>query len=148
MKPRADYTLSACAAELMEIAPLVQPSYRGAVVTYIAGLLTAASETWDEAAHLLVEENRELRVLFATLKPLITGEKLQSEITRHIDSTDDNIRISALMATNDAMRATLIEAHAAIEQIDSPAARAAETAIWSELRRSTERRHHSVDMFY
>lgn len=146
--PTTEQTLAACAAELTEMAPLIQPAYRGAVLTYVATLLKAASENWDECAHLLVEENRALRALFVRIAPVIGEEALAARIGDLQQGQDENLRISALMATNEVLRAALIDAHAAIEATQGDAARAAEDAIWAELRQSTERRHHSGDMYY
>ena len=148
MEPRVDLTLAATAAELVEIAPLVQPSYRGSVLLYAAGLLTVASETWDEAAHNLVEENRSIRRIFVQASAIVADTALRATMAELMAGTDDNLRISALAQSNATLRTALIDVHAAIEQVDGAQARAVEDAIWLELRRSTERRHHSVDLYY
>ena len=146
--PTAEQTLAACAAELTEMAPHIQPAYRSAVLTYVATLLKSAAENWDEAAHRLVEENRALRTLFAQIAPVITDNALAARLADLQQGQDDNLRISALMAANEILRAALIDAQIAIEESKGDAARAAEDAIWAELRASTERRHHSGDMYY
>ncbi|MGE4322680.1 MAG: hypothetical protein AB7E60_06570 [Sphingobium sp.] len=146
--PTAEQTLAACAAELTEMAPHIQPAYRGAVLTYVATLLKTASESWDGAAHLLVQENRALRALFVRIAPVIADDTLAARLAGLQQGEDEDLRISALLATNETLRAALIDAQIAIEDSEGAEARAAEDDIWSELRASTERRCHSGDMYY
>ena len=77
------------------------------------------AESWDAAAHNLVEENRAIRALLGE-----AGE-------------DTDLRLSALQAVNDRLRRNLIAAHIAAEQAsDQPRL----DVIWAELAASTERR--------
>jgi hypothetical protein len=88
-----------------------------------AMLLAIAAETWDTAAARLVEENRALRALLAE------------------PGADDDLRLSALKAENDRLRARLIAEHVAAEAAgDAPR----QDAIWAELVASTERRRIST----
>jgi hypothetical protein len=57
------------------------------------------------------------------------------------------VRISDLNRSNDRLRRLLIELHAHLEEIDTETARRIETAIWEELRVSTERRALSLAPF-
>ena len=90
-----------------------------------AGPLGLSAEVWDSAAHNLVAENRALRTLLG-----LTGQ-------------DDDLRLSALRAENDRLRALLITA-----QIEAEASgdTARQDAIWAELRTSTERRKLSISL--
>ncbi len=105
--------------------PGVPDAERASDLGLTAMLLALAAEVWDGAAHLLVEENRALRVLLDD-----SGE-------------DRDLRVSALKVENDRLRTKLIEAQIAAET-------AGDTArlklIWSELRASTERRKLSVSL--
>jgi hypothetical protein len=106
-------------------APGVPEPERASELGITALLLAIAAEVWDGAAAKLVEENRALRDLLGE-----TG-------------ADDDLRLSALKAANDRLRARLIDAHVAAEQAGDEARQA---AIWAELARSTERRLLSVSL--
>ena len=90
-----------------------------------AMLLQIAAEVWDGAAQRLVEENRAIRALL--------GEP----------GDDADLRLSALTATNRALRARLIAAQIAAEQAGDTARL---DAIWAELVVSTERRKLSISL--
>jgi hypothetical protein len=106
-------------------APGVPEPERASDLGITALLLAIAAEVWDGAAAKLVEENLALRDLLGE-----TG-------------ADDDLRLSALKAANDRLRARLIDAHVAAEQAGDEARQA---AIWAELARSTERRLLSVSL--
>jgi hypothetical protein len=105
--------------------PGVPEAERSSDLNITAMLLHLAAEVWDGAAARLVEENRALRTLLDE-----TG-------------SDDDLRISALKAANDALRAKLIAAQIEAEQSGN---QARQDAIWAELVRSTERRKLSVSL--
>jgi hypothetical protein len=102
--------------------PEVAPAERASDLGLSAAILAIAGEVWDRQAHILVEENRAIRALLNE-----AGE-------------DSDLRLSALKAENDRLRAALIDAHAAAEAAGD---RAREAAIWAELAASTERRRIS-----
>ena len=101
------------------------PAERTSALTLSAMLLGLAAEDWDGAAENLAQENRAL----AALLPDTAAET--------------NLRLSALRAENQRLRALLIEAHIAAE---AAADTAREAAIWAELLASTERRKLSVSL--
>jgi hypothetical protein len=101
------------------------PAERAANLGLSAALLHLAAEVWDGAAARLVDENRALRALLA------------------LDGADDDLRLSALKAENDKLRAQLIAAHIAAEAAGDTAR---QDAIWDELRASTERRKLSISL--
>lgn len=104
-------------------APGVAEAERASDLGLSAALLGLAAEMWDRQAQILVDENRAVRALLGE-----TGE-------------DADLRLSALHAENDRLRAALIEAHAAAEAAGDTAR---EAAIWVELVASTERRRLST----
>ena len=106
-------------------APGVPEPERASDLGITAMLLAIAGEVWDGAAARLVEENRALRALLGE-----TG-------------ADDDLRLSALKAANDALRAKLIAAQIAAEAAGDTAR---QDAIWAELVASTERRKLSVSL--
>jgi hypothetical protein len=117
-------------AELAQVAlrfadPAAPPAERTANLGLAAALLHVAAEVWDGAAARLVEENRALRALL------------------ELEGVDEDLRISALTAENDRLRALLIAAHEAAEQAGDAAR---QEAIWAELRASTERRKLSISL--
>jgi hypothetical protein len=126
MTPSVPSVLSELANLLMRNAmPGVPDAERASALGLSAILLNLSAEVWDGAAHNLVAENRALRALLA-----IAGQ-------------DDVLRVSALRAANDGLRARLIEAQIAAEA-SGDAAR--QDAIWAELRASTERRKISTSL--
>lgn len=103
--------------------PGVPDAERASDLGLSAALLGLAAEVWDRQAHILVEENRAVRVLLGE-----AGE-------------DADLRLSVLKAENDRLRAALIEAHAAAEAAGDTAR---QQAIWAELVAATDRRRLST----
>ena len=106
------------------------PGLLALVFVTILALSGAALSILPMAARL-VEENRAIRRLLAR------GGEAGLDLAALAAGSDDDLRISALKAANDALRAGLIELHAAAE---ARGAAELEAAIWAELRASTERR--------
>jgi len=148
MKPDVDLTLQRIAASLMtEIAPKISDDYiqRNSMLTGM--LLQIAAEEWDRAASRRVEENRALRRLFDEVAPEIDDPELRARLEAASGEEDESLRIADLNRSNDGLRTLLIELHAHVEEIDTETARRIETAIWEELRVSTERRALSLAPF-
>jgi predicted regulator of Ras-like GTPase activity (Roadblock/LC7/MglB family) len=103
--------------------PGVPDAERASDLGLSAALLGLAAEVWDRQAHILVEENRAVRVLLGE-----AGE-------------DADLRLLVLKAENDRLRAALIEAHAAAEAAGDTAR---QQAIWAELVAATDRRRLST----
>jgi len=124
---------------LLEIGPAIGVEYvqRGAGIS--AMMLQMAAEEWDRAAARRALENAALRALFREAAAL-AGAALGARLREAAAGEDRDLRVSALEASNQALRALLVELHAHVETLDSPEARRLEEAIWTELRRSTERR--------
>ena len=104
-------------------APDVPPSERASNLSLSAALLGILAETWGGQAAILVEENSAFRALLGQ------------------DGIDADLRLSALQAENDRLRAALITL-----QIGAEANRdtAMQDRIWAELAASTERRKLST----
>jgi hypothetical protein len=126
MTPDVPSVLSELAQLLMRNAmPGVPDAERASALGLSAMLLSISAEVWDGAAHNLVEENRALRVLL------------------DLPGRDDDLRLSALRAGNERLRALLITAQIEAEASgDIPR----QDAIWAELRASTERRKLSISL--
>jgi len=126
MTPSVPSVLSELAGLLMRNAvPGVPDAERASALGLSAMLLNLSAEVWDGAAHNLVEENCALRALLG-----VAGQ-------------DDDLHLSALRATNDGLRARLIDAQIAAETSGDIAR---QDAIWAELRASTERRKLSISL--
>jgi len=126
MTPSVPSVLSELANLLMRNAmPGVPDAERASALGLSAMLLNLSAEVWDGAAHNLVDENRALRALLG-----VTGQ-------------DEDLRLSALRAANDGLRAQLIDAQIAAETCGDIAR---QDAIWAELRASTERRRLSISL--
>lgn len=105
--------------------PGVPEAERASDLGLTAVLLAVAAEVWDGAAQRLVEENRAIRALLG-----LTG-------------ADEDLRLSALRAENDRLRAKLIAAHIEAERSGDGVR---QDAIWAELVTSTERRKLSTSL--
>jgi hypothetical protein len=126
MTPDVPSVLSELAQLLMRNAvPGVPDAERASALGLSAMLLGLSAEVWDGAAHNLVAENRALRTLLG-----LSGQ-------------DDDLRLSALRAENDRLRALLITAQIEAETSGDAAL---QDAIWAELRASTERRKLSISL--
>lgn len=148
MRPSVDRVLQQLAANLAtEVAPAVSVDYVQRNTGLVSGLLLCAAEEWDRAAAWRVEENRELRRIFAEAVIHVADTGLRGRLEEAAQGEEGGLRIQDLDRENDALRALLIELHAHVEELKGPAARHLEAEIWKELRRSTERRALSLSPF-
>lgn len=107
--------------------PAVHPADRASALGLTAALMMMAVEVWDGMADRLVTENAAIRVLLAR-------DPAFADLAA---SQDGSLKISALKAANDTLRAALIDLHAAAEDRGDTALC---EAVWAELTASTERR--------
>jgi len=148
VKPEIARVLEVTTQQLMlEIAPHVAPSYRQASVFATGLLLTSIREELDRSAARRIEENRALVALFAEAAPAVEDERLRARLAEAASAAEPDFLLSALEARNAALRDLLIALHAHVETLATPAARELESAIWRELRASTERRRLSLHAF-
>jgi hypothetical protein len=132
---------------MADVAPHVQPSYRQASVLSAGVLLISVGEELDRIAERRITENEALRVLFRDAAPLVEDTGLRARLEQGAAAGESGYRISELDASNDALRALLIELHARIESLEGDGARSIESRIWQELAVSTERRRLSLGAF-
>jgi len=148
VKPDENLVLADFAARFAgEIAPQVQPAYLAAAIGMSAGILGMIAEDWDRSASRRVEENRAVRGLFRDAAGLGLEAGLAARLAALAEGNDDDLRLSALEAGNEALRAALIDLHAAVEAMEGAAAKALNDAIWRELSASTQRRRLSAGSF-
>lgn len=137
-QPETAAVLDAHADRLLtRIAPLLT-GFDANSVAMIGAMLKMVAEDWDRAAAMLVEENRAIRALLRDAASFAGAHALA-------DTTDDDLHLSALQRSNDALRAALVDLHALAETRDDMAA--LNDAIWAELRRSVERRRVGLANF-
>ena len=148
MKPDENLVLADFANRFAtQIAPQVQPAYLAAAIGMSAGILGMIAEDWDRAASRRVEENRAIRRLFQLAGGLTLESGLAVRLATLAQTHDDDLRLSALEAANEALRAALIDLHAAVETMDGGPAKALNDAIWAELSASTVRRRLAAGSF-
>ena len=121
--PTPDVLRELAALLLRNAAPGVPDGERANALGLTSTLLNIAAETWDAAAHNLVEENRAIRALLSE-----TGN-------------DPALHLSVLQAENNRLRSALIGLHARAEaEGDEPL----QARIWAELIAGAERRSLST----
>lgn len=148
MKPSVESVLQKLAANmLLEVGPALPAGYVQSSMGVTAMLLQCASEEFDRAAARLVEENAALRALFGDAIEGVEEAMLREQLEVAAGGADPGLHVSELEGANAQLRGLLIALHAHVEERSDPAARQIESAIWQELRASTERRRLSVAPF-
>ena len=148
MRPRVEEVCRAFAVDLIErVAPAISPSYHQGTAAMIATMLLILGEEWDRSASRRVQENARLRQLFRDAASRVNDPSLKSRLLELVETSDHDLRISALEASNCALRAALIDLQAHVETQVGSDARRIEQLIWRELVESTERRRLSIAQF-
>jgi hypothetical protein len=141
MKPDIPLVLDDLARKLRETILPDLTGFQANTVGMTAAMLDMIAEAWDGAADRLVQENAALAALLDQGSDL-TGD---AALRTAAQEQPEDLKISTLMRINDARRRALIDLQARIESDDSAAA--LNTAIWDELRASTERRRVALANF-
>src|SRR5437773_6362334 len=116
MKPEVDHVLRSMMQTLLaEVAPAVEGDYVRRNVEVIAGLMAAAAEEYDRAAHVRVEENEALRQIFRDAAPSVPDAGLRGRLEAAAAGRDASLRVGDLNVANDGLRALLIELHVLVE---------------------------------
>lgn len=125
-----------------QVLPEVQTPFAQQTTTLSALLSVLLAQEFDRAAANLAEENAAVAAILAKAAGVVPDAALRERIREAAGRPrGQDLRVSALEVENDALRAALIDAHAAVERIDSEEARGLNEQIWNELRASTRRRH-------
>lgn len=143
MRPDVPRVLNGIAMSLStEVMREVQTPFGQNALSYAAGLLVMIGEEFDRAAARLVEENAAILAILARAQSSLEEPGLQDRIARELGEVPgEDLRVSALQAENDRLRALLVDVHAAVEGTTGAEAEALDRLIWDELRESTRRRH-------
>lgn len=140
MKPDPKRFVEIAAAHVMlNVAPALG-SYEQSGAMVLAAMLMTLNEEMERAAARRVEENRELRRIFAEALAAVTDAGLRERLALAAKGEETSFTVSDLERANAELRALLIELHAHVESSSTPDARRVEEAIWRELAASTERR--------
>jgi hypothetical protein len=128
MKPPIPAAVANLAALLRDdIAPNLT-GFRAGNAGMMAAMFDMVAEEWDRAAARLVAENAAFRALLQ-----------RGGVTDDLGD-DSDLRVSALEAGNERLRALLTELHAKVETRGDAEARSLDAAIWDALRTSVENR--------
>ncbi|HMO55411.1 MAG TPA: hypothetical protein PJ994_12965 [Tepidiformaceae bacterium] len=145
MRPNPDRTLQGVAMTLLtDVMREVQTPFGQSIIGMAAMLTMMVAEEFERGADRLVVENAATRDLLGAGLEVVSEAQKAAIVGALATPAAPNYRGSSLQAENDALRAGLIQLHAMVEQIDSPAARALDARIWEELIESTRRREFSV----
>jgi hypothetical protein len=148
MRPEPSRFLGVAAGHLLlKTAAALGPGYEQSSVSVIGLMLTQLAEEFERAAARRVEENRELRRIFAGAVDVVADDDLRGKLALATRGEDANLAVSALEQGNCELRALLIELHVHVEGLDTPPARKLEGEIWRELVASTERRKLGIGPF-
>ena len=148
MKPDVDRLLEVAAIELIgKISPALPTTYQQSTTAALGAMLLATREEFERGAARRIEENRVLRGLFAESLAAVEDADLRKRLESAARGAEEDFTISALEAANAALRSLLIELHAHVEALDTPAAQRLDEEIWNELVASTERRKLSLSFF-
>jgi hypothetical protein len=141
MKPDIPTVLEDVARKLRETILPDLKGFQANMVGMTAAMLDMTAEAWDGAADRLVQENAALATLLGQGSTL-TGDPAFRDAAKE---EAQDLKISTLERINDQRRRALIALQARIETDQS--AQALNTAIWDELRASTERRRVTLANF-
>jgi len=148
--PRPTRYLERLARQLGEqVAPRLPTPYEQAGMLREPLHVHAVRVEFERAAHRRVQENTAIRSLLARAARLeILAIGLRNQCAQAAATRDDDLRVSALQASNDSLRHMLIQLHEALENdTRDPEAQTLLDDLWRELARSTERRRLPSDRF-
>ncbi len=147
MRPDAGRVLQGIAVNLLSNVMQEIRTPFGQQTVGIAGALTMMlAEESDRAANRLSVESAIIRGILTDGLSLVRNEAQAAVSAALATPAPSDIRVSSLLAENDALRAGLIALHAAVEQLETPEGRAIDDRIWAELVESTRRRDFQAKM--
>jgi hypothetical protein len=149
MRPSAEQILQAIANSLItQYVPAMTEEKAQAELGLFALLIGVVSEEMERATARRLEENRELRTLFAESMAVVQDEGLRRRLRQAAGAEETDYRVAALDKTNCELLDLLIEFHAHVEDLEGEGARKVEEAIWKTLESWTKRREFAVtEMF-
>jgi hypothetical protein len=150
MKPSGELILQTVANALItEYVPVMTAEKAQAELGLFALLMGVVSEEMERAVARRVEENRELRGLFADSLSLVPEGDLRARLAQAAAKGEEtDYRVSALDKGNCELLELLIELHRRVEEMEGEGARTLERSIWRALENWTKRREFATsDLF-
>ncbi len=111
------------------ISPEVGDPFAAQMVRLAGLLLKISANAVDDAAEVRVEENRAIRSILGEAADLVRPG-LAERLVRTAGSIDPGLKVSVLDEENHRLRCLLVEAQAALEDIQSTAAQELDRRIW------------------
>ena len=149
MRPSGEYILQAVATALItEYVPAMTADKAQAELGLFALLIGVVSEEVERGTARRVEENKELRRLFAASLSVVQDEDLKSRLSKAAEGEEMDYRVSVLDKANCDLLELLTELHGYVEALEGEGAREVEEAIWKALENWTKRREFATtEMF-
>jgi len=149
MRPSGEHILQAVAtARITEYVPAMTAEKAQAELGLFALLIGVVSEEMERGTARRVEENKELRGLFAESLFVVEDRDLKSRLGKAAESEETDYRVSALDKANCDLLELLTELHAHVEGLEGEGARKVEETIWKALENWTKRREFATtEMF-
>ena len=121
-----------------EVAPKLDNAFGQSQIGLMGIMLTFVAQEYERGAQIRVEENRDLRALFAEAKPHVSDPDLYARLAFAAQSKDDSLLISELNKANYSLRRLLIELQTHVEEHSG--SRVFDKQIWQLLQRMANRR--------
>ena len=149
MRPSGEHILQAVATALItDYVPAMTAEKAQAELGLFALLIGVVSEEMERGIARRVEENGELRGLFAESLSVVEDQDLKSRLSKAAENEETDYRVSALDKVNCDLLELLTELHAHVEGLKGEGAREVDEAIWKALENWTRRREFATtEMF-
>ncbi|MEQ8747679.1 hypothetical protein [Pyruvatibacter sp.] len=140
MRPEAnDLLMGGFGSMLFDIAPNLNATYSTGSASVLGLLMYCAAIEYERGAEVRAKENDMFRTIFRDATGHLSGD-VQNRVSAAGQGVDEVLTISALNASNDALRELLIELHAYVEEMSEAWARDVEHAILKALNESAKMR--------
>lgn len=140
MKPDVDVVMQGFLGTLFsDIAPHLTAEYAVGHVSLMAMMLFMTAHEHEVAAENGVADIRDMRALFADAVTLVEAGSLKDRLQAAAGAGELSLRLSALRAEADKLKALLIELHEHVENSKAPWARTLEARILVLLSASAQR---------
>jgi len=141
MKPEVTTVMQGYVGTLFgSILPALNSEYSMGDTGLMAMSFMMMAQEFDRAADIRLQENEDMRALFAHAAEEIDNEALAVRLRDAASGADASLRVSALSKANDELKALLIVLHEFVESSKAKWAPELEMRIWSVLCAGTERR--------
>ncbi|MDO8288943.1 MAG: hypothetical protein Q7T44_06970 [Parvibaculum sp.] len=141
MKPEVTTVMHGYVGTLFgSILPNLNSEYSMGDTGLMAMSFMMMAQEFDRAAEIRLQENEDMRALFAHAAEEIDNEPLAKRLREAASGADASLRVSALTKANDELKALLIELHEYVEASSAKWAPELEMRIWSVLCAGVERR--------